>query len=616
MSRKPPKQPVFTPGRSGAGPTVGLPAAARAARPFMPPGPARIAALMKEAVARYQANDLTAATDLVRQILLAAPETADALHLGGLIALKRGALGDAEASIRKAIRHAPGQGTMWVSLGNALRRRGKVGDALGAYNRSIELDPRFPGGYLNRGLLYQERNQPEEALADFRTVMQLAANLPDGYGHAARLLLNSRRVEEALTVNLQALHHMPENGVFLSGAADALEKLSRLDDALFYAERARAALPGNPMAIKIWATIKRRQGDLEVAKAALEKLDIGALPPGTARLVHAELAQIHERMGETDKAFAEFSAQNAIALEVLENSPIDAQGYLDRVEGLRVAFTEAFVASWAHVDGPDDKPDDGQLARRPPVFLVGFPRSGTTLLDQMLDAHPDVQVFEEFPVLLPVRDAVAARPGGYPHALADLDAAAIADLRQLYWRGLETLGGDLDRKLIVNKLPLNIIHAGLIHRVFPEARFILALRHPADAVLSCFMQDFQLNPSMANTLTVSDTARLYDRVMGLWQAYEEVLPLTVHRVKYEELIADREVALRAALDFLALDWDDAVLDHVAHAKRRKSIMTPSYTEVTQPITTRPVGRWHRYAAYLEPVMPVLAPHTAYFGYME
>ena len=248
------------------------------------------------------------------------------------------------------------------------------------------------------------------------------------------------------------------------------------------------------------------------------------------------------------------------------------------------------------------------------MFLVGFPRSGTTLLDQILDAHPGIHVLEEQPVLLALRDRVQELPGGYPDALGEISAKLRDELRALYQSRLQQAGAP-DGKLTVNKLPLNLIHIGLIHRIFPDARLILALRHPGDVVLSCFMQDFTLNNAMANFLALEDAARLYDEALRLWYACRERLPLQVHELRYEALVAGFDAEVAQLLQFLGLPWDDKVRDFAAHARGRL-IRTPSYEQVTGALHDRSIGRWRRYRAHMQPCAEILAPHIEALGYGE
>ena len=186
------------------------------------------------------------------------------------------------------------------------------------------------------------------------------------------------------------------------------------------------------------------------------------------------------------------------------------------------------------------------------MFLVGFPRSGTTLLDQILDAHPALTTMEEKDALDQVRRAVDRLPGGYPEALAGLDDAAVDGLRRLYWAEVARHLGDRGGQTLVDKMPLNTIDAGLIYRLFPGRRILLALRHPCDVVLSGFMQAMQPNAAMMLFDSLVSTAQFYAQVMDLWSVYRAVLPLTVLTVRYEDLVADLPGETQRILSFPGL----------------------------------------------------------------
>jgi hypothetical protein len=218
-------------------------------------------------------------------------------------------------------------------------------------------------------------------------------------------------------------------------------------------------------------------------------------------------------------------------------------------------------------------------------------------------------VLEEEPILERVGEAL-----GDFAMLPELDANRVRRLRGLYFEELDAFDPAARGKLVVDKLPLNILGAPLIHRLFPDAKFIFAGRHPCDVTLSCFMQNFELNPAMANFLDLGDAARLYDLVLSFWRRSREILPLDVHDVRYEALVEDKEGALRPLLDFLGLPWDDGVAEHQRTAAKRGAISTPSYAQVAQPIYRRASGRWLRYRAEMEDVLPILAPWAEWLGY--
>jgi hypothetical protein len=244
--------------------------------------------------------------------------------------------------------------------------------------------------------------------------------------------------------------------------------------------------------------------------------------------------------------------------------------------------------------------------------MLGFPRSGSTLLDQILNAHPDIETLEEKPILETVEYGLGSE---YPDALATLRNADIADLRAEYFSALDQhISGSRDlSKTYIDKLPLNTARVGLIHRLFPQAKIILSLRHPCDCCLSGFMQTFQPNPAMASFLSLERAAGLYAVTMGLWRQYTEVLPIDYHCVRYEDIVADFEAEARRIIDYLRLPWTDDILNYREKMKGRR-IATPSYHQVNEPIYRRSIERWRNYEEQFEKVLPVLSPFIDYFGY--
>ena len=168
--------------------------------------------------------------------------------------------------------------------------------------------------------------------------------------------------------------------------------------------------------------------------------------------------------------------------------------------------------------------------------------------------------------------------------------------------------------MLIDKSPLFLSKVPLIKRLFPEARFILALRHPCDVLLSCFMSNFRLNRAMSNFLRLEDAAQLYDLSFRHWERANGLFDVAAHPIVYERLIEDVEAEVRPLFDWLGLEWHPQALDHTSTARSRGLITTASYSQVTEPIYKRAAGRWHRYRAHLEPVLPVLAPWAEKFGY--
>ena len=176
------------------------------------------------------------------------------------------------------------------------------------------------------------------------------------------------------------------------------------------------------------------------------------------------------------------------------------------------------------------------------------------------------------------------------------------------------LGHAKTSEILIDRMPFNLVETGLIHRVFPQAKFIFAQRHPCDCILSCFMQRFIPNETNVNFFTLEKATNLYNKTMILWQQYQELLPIKVYTVRYENLIVDFEQTIKQLLIFLGLGWDDSLYNFTEIAKNRKKIKTASYNQVTQPLYTSSIGRWEGYKDYLDPSLPILLPWVKMYGY--
>jgi hypothetical protein len=265
----------------------------------------------------------------------------------------------------------------------------------------------------------------------------------------------------------------------------------------------------------------------------------------------------------------------------------------------------ADVASWGN---------EGPSMQESPIFIVGFPRSGTTLLEQVLDAHPLLRSMDEQPFMLKVLDEIAARGVPYPNELGKLTPQMCDELRTHYWSLARKKSGVRPGQRLVDKYPVNMTLLPLIRRLFPQARIILTIRHPCDTLLSCFLQDFR-SPELA--LLCSDLptlAHAYARVFDFWYSQSLLLNPASYELRYERLTADFTTEVRKLADFLQLPWDDAMLSPGDHARSKGFISTPSYSQVTKPINTRSVGRWNNYDSRFSPMLPILTPWLQRWGY--
>jgi hypothetical protein len=225
----------------------------------------------------------------------------------------------------------------------------------------------------------------------------------------------------------------------------------------------------------------------------------------------------------------------------------------------------------------------------------------------MLMGLPELCVLEERPMIAEMLNALGSDD------LATLSAERLAMLRAGYFAAAQRHGWQ-DGRWLVDKHPLNMARAVQIHRVFPNARFILAERHPADVVLSCFMANFQLNHAMRSFTDLGEAAQTYDAVFRAWHRARELFPITSHAVRYERLVDNPRAELQPLTGWLGLDWNDRLLAHEETARTRTRVRTASYAQIGEKLYTRASGRWRRYGDQLAPVLPILAPWIARMGY--
>ncbi|MFC6214615.1 tetratricopeptide repeat-containing sulfotransferase family protein, partial [Fodinicurvata halophila] len=550
-----------------------------------------------------------------------APRDAEAQALLGAC-LTAGGEGEAgESACRKALKLAPDRPDILLQLGNAQAWQQKFDEAITTYRKLLKRQPdhREARGNLarchyNQAMTLVGQGELEAAGESLRLALQIDESFADAWSNLGSLLNQLGRPEEAEAACRHALELNAQDPDARANLALILEHASRLDDALAEAETGLDQAPQHPWLRLAAAKVERR---LNRGEAALQRFTGITAPqdgPYPLRLDwHFEQGRLFDRQNRPDEAIAAFHAGNRLASEMAEqlfSAPGGRQRGItrQRMEALSARITPERVARWSALTPPS--------AEDSPVFLVGFPRSGTTLLHHVLESHPRLRVAEEVEALLSAEAALAGDYTGWLDRLEHLDEAGAKSARQAY---LQRLTADLPDKpgaRTVDKLPLNILRLPEIHRLYPNAKIILALRHPCDVCLSAYMQNFDLNDAMANFVTLEETGRFYAEVMGLYRRYRQVLPLDVHALRYEDLIDDFDGVVGSLLDFLDLDWDEKVRDFAETARQRQRIDTPSYSQVTEGLYDRARYRWERYRNHLNPVIEQVRPFLTDFGYPE
>jgi len=554
-------------------------------------------------VARYRGyvaqllGNSTAAAEAYEMVLNAAPNDWQSWNNLGNARLLGGDFDGAIAAFRESLRLKSGQVETWLNLSRALIRAGPLGEAESQLRLAAERFPADAQPLKELFDLMSRRNSPDSLIHEvLEQAIRRAPHDKDLLlalsGHRM-LAMQLESAERACRAVLDADPHDRDAWVELAlfyehTAAD------RLPDLLAEIEQAQVPSPVPDM---VRAFVHRRNKQYAEGLAALE----GVPPDFKPCMVEDFRGQFLDKLGRHDAAFAAFTLMNEAAAAEMSDSLAQAEFHRSRTRSRLESMTGEWLASWKAGPVPPERPS--------PVFLVGFPRSGTTLLDTMLMGHPDVSVMEEKPVL----DVVIREFGGF-EGIPDMDAHAVERARTQYFEGAARVGAEGARKVLIDKNPFYLTQVPLIHRIFPDSRFILALRHPADVVLSCYFSNFRPTPTLTNFLRLETAAEYYDLVFAMWERSRQLMGIDVQTLVYERLIESPEAQLRPLIETLGLEWHDDLLDHTGTAASRELIATASYAQVTEPIYRRSVGRWEKYRKHLEPVLPVLRPWAEKFGY--
>ncbi|MAN80736.1 MAG: hypothetical protein CMF64_10130, partial [Magnetovibrio sp.] len=605
------------------------------------------------ALAQLRQNKADAAADSLKELTDLVPGSAEALDLFGCALRQAGRVNAAIRQFRKALDIAPDASNIHYNLGNAYRDDRQFPLAAEHFKRAADLDPDNLNALFNLGQCYYNLSNLSQAAETLQSLVDrapddleahvllarahyfskryaqtrkaleaalpLAQNDPDVLGFYAevtaqmgdfqtaiecydRLLSIQPNAPDLLRLKAAALSAMGDTEGALehfrkaaSAAPDdpanhaslglLLERLNRADDAWAAITEALDNHPGDPALNLVAARLDRRTGEHDKALARLKALDPAARDASPVRgEIHFETGRLYECLNRPGDAIENVELGNAFLAR-------DTQA----VAMFRARSEEYLGRLHRAFEGPTAKPAV-QPAPAPegdstPVFLVGFPQSGEGLVDRVIKAHPGLQVLAEQATLSVVRDHLLTRGNDFPANLFDIPDADLAALRSLYFQAVERAVTRNPGARLIDSLPLNILDVGLIHRLFPDAKFILTLRHPCDVCLNCFMEPLALNDGTVHFTQLDDTVAFYEKVMALWQTQRETLNLNVHEIRHEELVGDKEQAIRRLLEFLDTPWDDQVL-------------APLAAESGDDMAA---GKWRTYEIHMAPYLPRLRP---------
>lgn len=592
-------------------------------------------------VAALKAGALSEAERLCRLHLDRQPEDSDVLLLLGLSLQRQGRLAEAVPLYARLTELHPDNSMHWGNYATALRVAGDSEGARRAAETAVDLAPDEPERLEQLGLLHLQCGRLPEARD---MLLRACAKAPDSPGvqiHAARGCIACRDTRADILLNPWR-EWLPLENDLQCELADLLSQIGEVHATVELLEDLIARAPSDMSALLLLAKSYERVNRVDQAAALLARIAASpAVTHGISREIaiqkaqlamrrgaHAEARTLLEGMGETSET--EYGHYFLLAKACDKLGDVTAA-----MEALRIAHLRQRdeIRQYAqHLFGPDAPPlphvndrlssEDfrrwpdltGPNVAQSPVFVVGFPRSGTTLLEQMLDAHPRMQSMDERPFLNNLADQLEDIGIKTPEDLHKLDQRDCDELRKGY---LILACGKVPRRWdarLVDKNPLNMLWLPMIHRMFPQAKFILALRHPCDVILSCYMQNFRAAPLAAASRSLEHLARAYVAAMENWHYHEALIRPDVFVSRYEDLVADTQERTRQIAEFLQLDDAASMLRFDARAREKGYIATPSYTQVIEPVNARSIGHWHRYREYFKPVLPILHPMLHRWGY--
>ena len=578
----------------------------------------------KKAQTLFQENRLPEAREAYRQLCQLDRRDADAWFTLGLINGQLGFLEETAAACREAIAIRPDFPEAHFNLAKALQGLGYLQEAEHAYREALRLNPRWPQALNNLGNIVQELGHYDEAVGIYRAAINIKGDYAEAWNNLGNMQLLKGNSREALQSFQRAMALKPHYAVAHIGMGSALALLGDLDEALKSYREAERLDPFDAAIAAGEASLLERQGSIEQAyrrlqshlearpvnlnianafAAMCDKVQrcsdaIAFLENGLAQeevrvglqqriAAHLNLGRLYEREGEYDKAFGHYQAGND-----LKPHTFDRNGH--------AAFIHEIVATF-DADLLRNAPRATHESRRP-VFIVGMPRSGTTLVEQILASHPEVYGAGE---LADIREIVG-RMGSvvdssltYPRCVTELTLDACNRLAQDYLEHIDRLSAG--EPYVTDKMPGNFLYLGVIALLFPQARVIHCMRDPLDTCFSCYSYDFSgFHPYMYR---LEDLGFYYRRYEGLMRHWRQVLPISMLDVSYESLVSDQERMVRELLTFCGLPWDERCLRHHENAR---FVNTVSYDQVRKPIYQSSVGRWRRFEAHLGPLQKALA----------
>ena len=562
------------------------------------------------ALAQHAAGRTDEAAEAYRLLTVLHPETHEYWSNMGLMLNQLDRFAEAEKAYRHALSLAPTAPDTLLNYGLLLFGGGRMAEARHRFLDAWEVDPDSAAIGIYASLACFECGDMRRAEALVPPPAKWPALDGELRHDLAMALINVGRIEEA-----EQLLDPPasrQDPAAIARLASLHERTNRTESARSLLDRIRHHVDAGDHAVRIDAlsvdaALALRAKDYQHARNATEALLRMELSIQARANAHFTLAKIADKQGDAGEAMRELQQAHQLQFQLArEIAPRLAEpGY----EPLQIA------TRWMRPEQCDFGDESGApSADESPVFIVGFPRSGTTMLEQMLDAHPRYVSMDERTLLQSCIERMESRGLEYPARLDRLGADDLAELRALYWAESAKVVALAPGQILVDKNPPNMLRLPMIRRLFPNARIILALRHPCDVLLSCYMQNFRSPAFMMLCSSLERLASSYVNSMRFWIRHQPLMRPDALILRYEDTVGDFLPQVERIARFLGIEDRRPLEEFSAHAAGKGYISTPSYSQVVEPVNTRAVARWKAYRHWFEPVFPILQPIADHWNY--
>ncbi len=566
-----------------------------------------LTSLLREAFNLQQQGQAGLAAGIYRQVLQIQPRHPEAHYLLGFIEYQAGNLTPAADLMGKALGLGLTDAAAHYHYAMVLLQLRRAAEAIVQLQLALAKKPDFDDARVNLANIYFELGSLNEAERLYRETLVRQPENWKAYHNLAHVFYYLGNIDGAIRYFEQAIQIVPRYAEAHASLATMLEVNNQPEEAEREALRALELQPGNASASVVIAKLLRRRQKPGEALAALDSIDFDTATQRTLITLWNERGQNLDRLGRYQEAYDAF-AQSNNTLAAFRGRPYSKSDREQPLDEAETYFTPAKAASLAKaLCHPPGSPL--------PVFVVGFLRSGTTLVEQILSSHRDIAAAGELEFTLQIEQGLVDRQGNtYPRSLdglvTDGDGAALIAARERYLGQLAALGDYSGKKWVVDKLPFNMLHLPLIRLLFPESPIIHVVRHPLDTVLSCFSQIFLHEHEWS--YTVHDAAELYVRSVRHVERMKEVLDLRYMQIRYEDLVAGPQTEVRSLLSFVGVDWDP---DCLKFYENKRVARTASYEQVTRQLYSSSVNRYLNYIDMIdEETLSLLEPAIVSLGY--